>query len=485
MRGSVLAVLLVLGVVTGASAATHHVAIQSMSFSPAQLTIAPGDTVTWTLQSGFHSTTSNTGVWDSPNMSTPGETYSFTFPNSGTFPYHCRIHPMMNAVITVSSTKVGTSTAIESSANPTVSGQNGTLTATVMKTGSSSEQPSGTVTFTSDGAPLCSAVTLSGGTASCSTSPLTVGTHSITATFNGDANFEASTSSPLLQTVDKAATTTSLVSSVNPSAPGQSVTFTATPSVTSPGSGSPSGTVTFKDGSSDLCASVALTSGSATCTTSALTSGTHAITAVYSGESRFHGSTSPEVSQVVGSAPAIPTGFSATASGTTQVVLQWNAVDSATSYEVHRSALNAPFALRLTTPTNGAFDDAVSANTTYVYKVRAVGAGGTSDFSAADAATTIVYSDPSPTIVRAVHVTELRTGINAMRAAAGLGAATFTEVSVGTLIRAVHWTELRSALDPARSLLALPVLAYTNPTLAPGTTPIRAVHATELRAGTQ
>jgi plastocyanin len=94
-----------------ANAATHHVTIQSMSFSPSQLTIAPGDTVTWTLQTGFHTTTSDTGVWDSGGMGA-GQTFSHTFPSAGTFPYHCEIHSMMTAVITVAaSSKVGTTTS--------------------------------------------------------------------------------------------------------------------------------------------------------------------------------------------------------------------------------------------------------------------------------------------------------------------------------------------------------------------------------------
>jgi hypothetical protein len=80
---------------------------------------------------------------------------------------------------------------------------------------------------------------------------------------------------------------------------GQSVTFTATVSVVSPGTGTPTGSVTFKDGTTAICTAVALTSGQATCTTSTLGVGTHSMTAVYSGSSSFSGSTSPALSQVV------------------------------------------------------------------------------------------------------------------------------------------------------------------------------------------
>lgn len=87
-------------------------------------------------------------------------------------------------------------------------------------------------------------------------------------------------------------TTTEVQSSLNPSTVGQSVTFTAT--VTG---SSPTGTVQFKDGSADLGAPVTLSGGSATLTTSALTRGTHSITAVYSGDGANGASTSPALLQ--------------------------------------------------------------------------------------------------------------------------------------------------------------------------------------------
>jgi hypothetical protein len=91
------------------------------------------------------------------------------------------------------------------------------------------------------------------------------------------------------------ATTTSLVSSLNPSNAGQSVTFTAT--VTS-ASGTPTGTVTFNDGATAL-GTVALSSGQAQISTSTLAAGAHSITATYSGSSTYSGSISATLSQSV------------------------------------------------------------------------------------------------------------------------------------------------------------------------------------------
>jgi hypothetical protein len=92
-------------------------------------------------------------------------------------------------------------------------------------------------------------------------------------------------------------TTTSLVSSVNPSSFGQSVTFTAT--VTGHGNRIPTGTVSFMDGTTDLENAGLNSSGVAKFSTSALAVGTHSMTAVYSGDAHFGSSTSPVLHQIV------------------------------------------------------------------------------------------------------------------------------------------------------------------------------------------
>jgi hypothetical protein len=90
-------------------------------------------------------------------------------------------------------------------------------------------------------------------------------------------------------------TTTTLASSLNPSAYGQSVTFTA--AVTA-ASGTPTGTVIFYDGSTQL-GSATLANGSASLSTSLLAAGSHSITAAYQGAGTFQPSTSAPLNQVV------------------------------------------------------------------------------------------------------------------------------------------------------------------------------------------
>jgi len=185
-----------------------------------------------------------------------------------------------------------------SSANPSVFGQAVTFTATVSSPGGT---PTGTVTFL-DGATSLGAATLgSSGMASLTTAFLAVGPHSITASYGGDTNFNANSSSPLSQTMNRAATMVKSISSANPSVFGQGVTFSALVAPVSPGAGSPSGTVTFQDGATSLGTSP-LTNGKASFTTSSLAAAAHSITAVYNGDGNFNGSSSAPLAQAVNKA---------------------------------------------------------------------------------------------------------------------------------------------------------------------------------------
>jgi autotransporter-associated beta strand protein len=100
-------------------------------------------------------------------------------------------------------------------------------------------------------------------------------------------------------------TTTSLMSSLNPSIAGQLVTFTATVSPNG-GSSTPTGTVTFFDGATPLGTGTLNGSGVATFGTTALSAGPHSITAVYAGDANFAGSSSAALVQNVTSIVAIP-----------------------------------------------------------------------------------------------------------------------------------------------------------------------------------
>ena len=86
---------------TGAGAGTASVTIKNFAFSPSNLTVKKGATVTWTNEdSAPHKIASDLTGFGSDALS-QGATYQFTFVQTGTFGYHCSIHPSMKGTITV------------------------------------------------------------------------------------------------------------------------------------------------------------------------------------------------------------------------------------------------------------------------------------------------------------------------------------------------------------------------------------------------
>ncbi len=86
---------------TTTAAASNTINIVNFTFTPGTLTVKAGTTVTWTNNdTTTHRPISDTGVFDSGDLA-PGGTFSFTFNNTGTFPYHCSIHPYMTGKVIV------------------------------------------------------------------------------------------------------------------------------------------------------------------------------------------------------------------------------------------------------------------------------------------------------------------------------------------------------------------------------------------------
>ena len=194
------------------------------------------------------------------------------------------------------------------------------------------------------------------------------------------------------------------------------------------------------------------------------------------------------VTQSVVVGPPAPTNVVATAATPAQVQISWNASSGATQYEVLRATSAAgPYTSIITTASLAWNDNTASGSTTYLYRVRGIDASARqSPLSAPDIATTLLFTeDPllaGATIIKAVHLLELRQAVNSVRAAAGLAAATFTDPAP-TLVKAVHLDELRNALTPARTLLGVPTISYTEPALGSGTTVVKAAHLQQVRDG--
>lgn len=172
--------------------------------------------------------------------------------------------------------------------NTSVYGQQVTYSATITSTFAGT--PTGTVSFSIGQVSLCSA-TLSGGHASCpwTNPPPTGDNQTVTAGYNGDSTY-AGSQGTAVESVSKAASSTSV--SVNPSsvAPTQSVTYTASVTdATSNSTGTPTGTVTFTVGSTQVCPPAAVgADGHASCSSNTAPTGSNqTVTGAYSGDSNF------------------------------------------------------------------------------------------------------------------------------------------------------------------------------------------------------
>jgi hypothetical protein len=199
-----------------------------------------------------------------------------------------------------------TTTTLASSVNPSAFGQAVTFTATV----SSAATTTGTVEFL-DGTTVIGGVpqilNSTTHTAQITTSSLSLGSHSITAVYSGDANNETSTSSALTQTV-KQTPALALVSNDNPAHVYDAITFTVTATESPSGGATPTGSIVFSDAGSQLPnGTIALVNGVATYTTALLAAGSHTITASYAGDLNNLAANSAPLTQVVNVAPTTTT----------------------------------------------------------------------------------------------------------------------------------------------------------------------------------
>ena len=246
-------------------------------------------------------------------------------------------------------------TAVSSSSNPSMIGQQVTFTAAVTATGYLGT-PTGTVTFRIDGqaqSPVPLSVVGGADQAQFVTSTLTRGQHSVVASYSGDASFGSSAvSTTLFQSVNPPGSTTTLASSANPSKVGDPVTFTATVTAGS-GTFTPGGEVTFSiDGTTEPSVSIQLVNGhdQASFSISTLSAGQHSITASFDGGSMFaESSVITPLTQTVGGPPSveIPTvalvqRFGIHHEPTVLVVTFTSALDSASAQDLENYVIVGP-----------------------------------------------------------------------------------------------------------------------------------------------
>lgn len=211
-----------------------------------------------------------------------------------------------STVFTETVQQIGTTTAIASDANPADAGGTLQLTGTVsMAAGAqASGAITGLLTFQEGSTILGSAPVNASGVAAVSIATPAVGTHAITATYAGNANYAASSSAALSQQVRQTSTTTSIATSGATSIAGKALTISA--SVSTVGR-SATGSVTFEDGAAIIGQGTLDAQGKAVLQTTGLAVGPHSLTATYNGDTNYQTSVSAALPQTITIATTVVT----------------------------------------------------------------------------------------------------------------------------------------------------------------------------------
>ncbi|WP_246531409.1 Ig-like domain-containing protein [Streptomyces bathyalis] len=260
---------------------------QTASFTATVAPVAPGaGTPTGTVTFTIDGTTTLTGTLDASGTATVSTSALPAGNHAVEATYNGAGDPSFNTSSGTGTHTVNpalTTTTVNSTPDPSVFGQPVTFTAVVVPDVPGAGVPTGTVTFVLDGAGVVTAQLEADGTAAMQANSLTVGSHSVTATYNGDGNF-ASSSGTATHTVDPAATVTVATSDPDPTVSGQTAFFSAVVATVAPGAGVPTGTVTFVISDGPTLVGSLDTNGVASVSTSALPAGSHAVTATYNGD---------------------------------------------------------------------------------------------------------------------------------------------------------------------------------------------------------
>jgi uncharacterized repeat protein (TIGR03803 family) len=196
--------------------------------------------------------------------------------------------------------RLASATTLKASANPVNAGNSETLSVSVSGNGTA---PTGVVTLSFNGTTI-GTITLSNGSGNfaASTTGLPAGSYAVTASYPGDLQYAGSSANLTITVTGASATSTTLTATPNPVATGATVKLAATVKKTT-GTGTPTGNVTFKSGTTTL-ATVGLSGGVATLSapTTGYPLGTYPITASYAGDANDVASTSSTVNLVVANA---------------------------------------------------------------------------------------------------------------------------------------------------------------------------------------
>jgi subtilase family serine protease len=266
-------------------------------------TTIPTGTVTFTMDGstvGSTSLVSGTSAYQTITVPPTG-LHVLAASYSGDSNYNSSISPS----VTFTVAKTATTTVVTPSTTTPALGSTLPVSVSITPAAVGSTLPSGTVTFTLDGAAAGTVAVQVGSpsTANITLAALTPGTHTLTATYSGDTYYATSTGAAATITVPKSPTTLLVTPATTAPAGGTALVVTATLTATTPGSSLPTGTVIFTlDGTS--VGTSAIVSGSPSTATVTLAStavipGVHVLAATYSGDSYYGASTAPPVTMNV------------------------------------------------------------------------------------------------------------------------------------------------------------------------------------------
>ena len=317
---------------------------------------------------------------------------------------------------TITVSKSAPTVTLTPSTTTPLAGSSVQLTASITPPGTGATPPSGTVTFTLDGASVGTSTVTTG---SPSTAVLTitapaVGGHTLAAIYSGDTNYTSVTSPSVTITIAKVATSLALAPATTTPLGGSPLLVTATISLTGSSTATPSGTITFTlDGST---AGTQTVSGGTTAsiTITAPASGVHTLQASYSGDSNFLSSTSPSVNITIAKTPTTTVVVPATLTPTAGAALQVTATITPSTAGTTKPTGNVTFTVDgvsagVSSVTAGSPSTAtvnITTLTSGAHVLVATYSGDTYYASSVSAAVTVTVSkSPSTTIVTPATLT--------------------------------------------------------------------------------
>ena len=378
--------------------------------------------------------------------------------------------------------KAATTASIFGGPNPQSAGRTVTIYAS-MSAGYPYEfqAPTGAITLRDGNTPLNLTITNN----QAKTSTLSVGSHEISVDYAGDANYEGSTASYTQVITNPLPFLDLQLTPGEPIMAGTPVQFHAYfhgANVT--------GTVSFFV--DDVLQSTVPIVNAVADQQLSFTWGYHTVKAHYSGDSSWAETNAYRSYTVLIGPWGTPLAINAQAYGPGSVSLYWSEIAGGVSYTIWRKKSLIDGWEPVGTYSSGVSGTSMGMdpNTTCLFAITAQDANGNvTPMSPPDLATSTNFTDftivPRQTAPKAQHIIDLRTAVASVRTFAGLSSYSYANpILAGQPIRASEIQELRTALSQARTTIGLPAISWTDSTLTPHVSIMRAAHITELRAGT-